>query len=94
MKTINRPDDFPAGETRFAILEFVTIHIPGDERSQTYPGHGYPASTETAAQLRTFESQADLELWLSHEGRNKVNYIVLQATRLGVRTSVSIELER
>ena len=36
---------FPVGP-HLAIIEFSTITIPGDERSRTNPGHGYPESTE------------------------------------------------
>jgi hypothetical protein len=38
-------------------------HIPGDERSRTNPGHGYPATTETNTQLEVFETE---EEWKSH----------------------------
>lgn len=48
MKVVNGPADVPEGH-HFAIIVFKTqsVHIPGDERSRTNPGHGYPASTET-----------------------------------------------
>jgi len=42
---ITSVDKLPQGE-HWAILEDSSIHIPGDERSRTNPGHGYPASTE------------------------------------------------
>jgi len=29
------------------VFETETIHIPGDERSRTHPGHGYPAHDRT-----------------------------------------------
>jgi hypothetical protein len=31
----------------FAILRTTSVTIPGDERSRTNPGHGYPESAET-----------------------------------------------
>lgn len=38
-------DKLPTVE-HWAILEDTSVHIPGDERSRTNPGHGYPESTE------------------------------------------------
>lgn len=36
------PNDFPSGEI-YALLVPEITHVPGDERSRTSPGHGYPA---------------------------------------------------
>lgn len=47
------PSDIPKKE-HWAILDFVTVHIPGDERSRTNPGHGYPASERHACQSDRF----------------------------------------
>lgn len=48
MKTASSPSDIPEGH-HFAIVLFKqsSVHIPGDERSRTNPGHGYPERTET-----------------------------------------------
>lgn len=43
---INQKSDMPQGE-HYAIVEFSSIHVPGDERSRTNPGHGYSAHTES-----------------------------------------------
>jgi len=40
---------------RFIIIEQVSVYIPGDERSRTHPGHGYPATTETYNSIRWFD---------------------------------------
>lgn len=45
----------------WAIIQTTSVHIPGDERSRTNPGHGYPASTETFITYRAFVSQAEWE---------------------------------
>ena len=44
-KFVTTKDDTPT-EPHWAILKYSSISIPGDERSRTNPGHGYPASTE------------------------------------------------
>lgn len=48
MKTAKSPSDIPEGH-HYAILTFKSssVHIPGDERSRTNPGHGYGERTET-----------------------------------------------
>lgn len=40
---------------KFVIIEQVSVYIPGDVRSQTHPGHGYPATTETYHSIRWFD---------------------------------------
>lgn len=44
-KYASRICDIPK-EPHWAILKTGSIYVPGDERSRTNPGHGYPASTE------------------------------------------------
>lgn len=48
MKPITNPEAAPS-VPHYAMLIFVqqNVHIPGDERSRTAPGHGYPERTET-----------------------------------------------
>lgn len=48
MKEAKTPFDIPDGH-HYAILTFTSqhVHIPGDERSRTNPGHGYPAEDRT-----------------------------------------------
>lgn len=48
MVRVNKPSDVPEAE-HFAVLVYKTssTYVPGDERSRTNPGHGYPAHTET-----------------------------------------------
>lgn len=46
LRKVNSPADMPTGE-HFAILGMYksSYTIPGDERSRTSPGHGYPEET-------------------------------------------------
>lgn len=45
------------------VIEKKSIHVPGDERSRTHPGHGYPEHTETYTSV-TYQSFAD-----THQGQ-------------------------
>jgi hypothetical protein len=45
----------------FAIVTQASVHIPGDERSRTNPGHGYPAETHYYLNYEAFTNRAS---WL------------------------------
>ena len=53
------PSDVPQSE-HWVIVEFVAITIPGDERSRTNPGHGYPEHSESVCKYIAF---TDRGLW-------------------------------
>lgn len=51
------------------LAAIITKHIsvPGDERSRTHPGHGYPAHDVAVIELREFKTQADMEKWVKDQ---------------------------
>jgi hypothetical protein len=51
-------DEIPEGEC-FAIITIGSVHIPGDERSRSAPGHGYPERTEYFPQLQVFTDEEE-----------------------------------
>lgn len=53
MKRVSSPEDVPTGH-HYAVIVYKSqsVYIPGDERSRTNPGHGYPERTES---FDTFE---------------------------------------
>ena len=59
-KYCHSQSDIPK-EDHFAILTTHTIHIPGDERSRTHPGHGYPASTESLIRYVSYTDRLEWE---------------------------------
>lgn len=44
----------------YMIITSESISIPGDERSRTAPGHGYPAHTRTVPSIQQF---IDVDEW-------------------------------
>jgi hypothetical protein len=52
--------DIPVGIS-YAILYCESIHIPGDERSRTNPGHGYPARNEQVWKIQIFTHKSEWE---------------------------------
>lgn len=78
--------DIPKTE-HLAVVYTDSIFIPGDERSRTNPGHGYPDSYETRQVYKAFKDQSELEDWISRH-RNE-RYVVLGSNPLKVDAKVS-----
>lgn len=96
-KTVRSPEDIPVGK-HWAIMTFGSITIPGDERSRTNPGHGYPESTETTTSYRYFDNEAEwlkeierLESAPSYYGR-RPGYIALISERPMISSKVQIKV--
>lgn len=83
-------------ETHYVALRGVSVHIPGDERSRTNPGHGYPESTEHHLSYIAFNSRADMEAWVSDEETRKwgkEDYRILEVKPLAVRVTATVQVE-
>ena len=52
-KFVKSKEDIPE-EPHWAIFKFSSIHIPGDERSRTHPGHGYPAHSQSVVEYQAY----------------------------------------
>lgn len=92
MIEVHGPNDVP-NTPHFAVIIFNTrtVHIPGDERSRTNPGHGYPAEdlsyndyhyfiTTDKNVLEKFVEQLELE------ERNKKPYVFFTVSSKGTVT--------
>lgn len=55
---ISNLENFPT-EKSFAIATSEGVHIPGDERSRSAPGHGYPSHTDYYTKLQVFSDEAE-----------------------------------
>jgi hypothetical protein len=90
-------NDLPEGE-HFVILEFDSISIPGDERSRTHPGHGYPAHTETTVKYIVFNSreawEAEIKSRTTDDSRyRRSNWAPLICRRAAVSVDVNVSVE-
>lgn len=68
--------------------------VPGDERSRTNPGHGYPEGfeTTTTTEFKEFASQDELKRWVkSHTGSD---YRVIEFQELEVKKEVVVDFKR
>lgn len=91
-KYVHKVEDIPNTE-HFAIFRQNTIYIPGDERSRTNPGHGYPASTEYTIDYEaylTFDKfQAQLNLETAKLGQIRIAKII--PYKVEVQTKVLVK---
>ena len=60
MKYVHKISEIPT-EAHYVILENDSVHIPGDERSRTNPGHGYPASDHNYIQMQVTTDKTEWE---------------------------------
>ena len=101
-KKVESPNDMPSGK-HFAILIFKTstIHVPGDERSRTNPGHGYPARDETYASYEYWAVGTEKNLkeaieFLEERKRERWSkeepYQVIEAKSVKVETRVDVKI--
>ena len=65
-----------------AVILFQSVTIPGDERSRTAPGHGYPEHTELHCQYIEFENQEELVAWLNAHHHEKYMLIDAKVLRM------------
>lgn len=69
-----------------------TVHHEGDQRSRDYPGHGYPAYTETVEEVTRFKSEDELREWVLSTGKYK-RYEIFQCTPVTVTTNISVSIK-
>jgi hypothetical protein len=82
-------------ENHYAVIEYGSTYIPGDERSRTNPGHGYPARTEYHVEYIVFESRETWEIYIRLKGASQateITPIYVTTGKIAVETKVSINL--
>jgi hypothetical protein len=94
-KTISAKNEFPA-QPHFAAIEFDSIYIPGDERSRTNPGHGYPASSEPISRYISFENKEAMLAWVQERefpkfGSAKKNYQIIESFPQTINIKITLD---
>lgn len=92
-KIVDSLADLPEG-TSWAILEQDSIYVPGDERSRTNPGHGYPAHTKNFVRIYAFDSMADFKATLRklHEKPGRRTFKAFELKSVRVKTKLVIDI--
>lgn len=95
MKYIHNRNEVPKIQ-HYAIMEFSTYTVPGDERSRTHPGHGYPAHTESTCEYIMFEDRAEWEKEVKRReaslGFSK-NYVAIQVIPATIQTEIVVNVK-
>ncbi len=91
---VSTKDKFPSAP-HWAILKFSTTHVPGDERSRTNPGHGYPAHTENNVDYQAYYTEEKFMSALQQleDGFSKGNYVAFKVEPLTIKTTISVSTE-
>jgi hypothetical protein len=80
-------------EPHYAIIEEIAVYIPGDERSKTNPGHGYPESTEYYTSYTVFMSLQKWEIRIGELIKVNKDFRAIHATPAVVTTTVNVEIK-
>ena len=79
---------------QYAIVLKNSYSVPGDERSRTNPGHGYPAHDVKYTEFKQMKDRDELILWLErNEARSYgkiTDFKVISYTELPVTVTVNI----
>jgi hypothetical protein len=82
----NNKNDVPTGH-HFAILVYTTssTYVPGDERSRTNPGHGYPGGYETHNSFEHYvtHDKPQWESLIKELHLEKKNFVFFEVEKLG-----------
>lgn len=94
MKYVSTKNELPVAP-HLAALIFSSIHIEGDERSRTNPGHGYPAHSEAVVQYIAFDSREEANKWVGQQEKSPYpgeSYRIIETFPRLVTTTVKVEL--
>lgn len=87
--------ELPKGEY-FAILYPTSITVPGDERSRTNPGHGYPEHREDYWRIEVYAGETQwkeqIHKLATAEGFHRQPYQAVRITPARVITSVVVDV--
>jgi hypothetical protein len=96
-KFVNTAADLPDVE-HWAVIRTDGVHIPGDERSRTNPGHGYPAEIRNFLSYQAYFTEEKLlqaikKLEEPLYGGNRTEYKVIKVTPLKVEKELVLKLK-
>ncbi len=89
-------DKLPKGKKLYAIATSGSIYVPGDERSRTNPGHGYPGGSEPVIELKVTEDEEAWKLEIA-EMKTSSYYqkpfraFIIQPVEIDVSVSVEVK---
>lgn len=77
----------------WAIITVNQIYVPGDERSKTNPGHGYPEHYEETIGYQAFTDYEDFHFEVSrmHHWGKKFRVVHVKPLKVEIETTVTIK---
>lgn len=95
MKWIYNKDEIPKG-AHFAIIEFSSYYVEGDERSRTNPGHGYPGHSEHKCEYIAFENEAewkaDIQKRMTSRYSSGKNFAAVRVVPAAIETQINVNI--
>lgn len=89
-------EDLPS-ESFYAILRPESVTIPGDERSRTNPGHGYPEHSVDYWAMEVFPTreawEAEIDKLSKRTGYGQVKFKAVKVTPAKIKTTITTEIE-
>lgn len=80
----------------FAVVYKETIHVEGDERSRTHPGHGYPAHDIEHQVFKEFKDEDDFRKWVESEMKPRYGsprkFRAFRCSPIAISTEVKINI--
>jgi len=95
-KWVKSPEEILIDERMYVIIEFGSVYIPGDERSRTNPGHGYPSHSESKIDFVKFSCREDWESEIAKrlaKNQKYPNWVPLIVQRPEIQTSFQIKIK-
>lgn len=80
---------------KYAIIYESSVFIPGDERSRTNPGHGYPESTMTYDVIKYFDSEEQMLEYIRNRKsyRAEFKYKAIRFEELMVEETITLKVK-
>lgn len=77
----------------YIIIENVSVYIPGDERSRTAPGHGYPAHTDTYQKVSWYYEELPWKAAVERLAHGRVSFKAGKFIEAKVGLEAKVEFE-
>ena len=76
----------------YLLITKKMYHIQGDERSETHPGHGYPAHTDSFDEVRIITDENELKTKIKRLTESKTPFSVFSGEKLKVDVVTDVKL--
>ena len=92
VKNCTSPKDVPTSQ-HYVILTLSSVTIPGDERSRTNPGHGYPEHSIGYTNYNVYTDKKEWEKEVERLTLSKSQFVALLATPAVVEVETRISIK-